>query len=714
MVVAYKGKVSEYENSTELRSAIRLAMEFWFANEMSTVGDGTCMDREFLTPNNCPCGTPGLWGPNWFRSAASVGVFRVILTLVIMCSLTSSNVIQVPTLSGKACTLLRSDLTESELGNCTLIAARAYSPFYREPQAAYLSGANVIDIAVIGIAAGLLENNGAGNVSRIADAYARVHGEVVIRPGVGVDGIKPDGSFNQQGGIIYDGTLLLNHSPSNSLIELELQSLGTQFQANKTVQDIFGFHLTGSRWMTFTNVLKEVVHWDLELGSAWNQKDVIDFATSLTGHDDATANSGNLLGNRMFWSSDYMVHRTEQTVTTLKMLSNRSFTTQCINSEGPFGFHLSDGVLYTYSTGAEYEDMFAALDWNIPPGVTTDYGSIPLQCSTVRQIGIDPYAGGVQAGDVGMAAMRYINPLTKTFGFYKAWFFFPDNVQHVLVSNIKQSDTNSSSPVFSVLDQRLRSGDVYLNGALIDDPENGNFTEVESLWHGGTGYTFPNSRQPSRVSVSLQERTGDWSKLGTSKQPPPTVDMFAAWIVHERLTLNPEPNPPNSGAGNYLPVEYSSFPATSSNSDFEDKAARLQPQTVVNSETVSAAVSGCKKVFGAAFWTPTGGSVEVKEIGIKIEVDRGVILVLKFEDESYSKGTVNIADPTQGTGVVNVKIIWTGAKRRHAHKRGEGCIGHHCPRVGRSVGYGSSELVLSVDLPEGGLAGSTVAEEFAR
>lgn len=30
----------------------------------------------------------------------------------------------------------------------------------------------------------------------------------------------------------------------------------------------------------------------------------------------------------------------------------------------PFGFHLSDGTLYTYLDGDEYEDIAASWDWN--------------------------------------------------------------------------------------------------------------------------------------------------------------------------------------------------------------------------------------------------------------------------------------------------------------------------------------------------------------
>ncbi|KAG8693746.1 hypothetical protein FRC11_002697, partial [Ceratobasidium sp. 423] len=141
------------------------------------------------------------------------------------------------------------------------MTARAYAPFYRNPQPGYLSGANVMDIAVIGMMAGLLENNRAGNASRIADAYQRVHQQALVQPAVRVDGIKPDGSFQQHNGLIYNGNY--GKDFSNSFMQLELQALGTRFQAYKDVQDSFGRWFDGAKWMTYTNVMTDIVHWDL-------------------------------------------------------------------------------------------------------------------------------------------------------------------------------------------------------------------------------------------------------------------------------------------------------------------------------------------------------------------------------------------------------------------------------------------------------------------
>ncbi|CAE7168177.1 unnamed protein product [Rhizoctonia solani] len=518
-------------------------------------------------------------------------------------------------------------------------------------------------------------------------------------------------------------------------MKLEIQALGTRFQAEKAVQDSFGRYFDGARWMTYTNVMTKVVHWDLtvigrfisypvadgrasanlrmdlshvlKLGNAWSQQDLIEFGSMLTGSGDNSANSGGLLGTRMFWNSDYLVHRTPETVSTVKMVSTRTTTSECVNSENPFGFHLSDGLVYTYSTGAEYEDMFAALDYSLPPGITTDYAATKLECKATTRAGVDTYAGGVQANDVGMAAMRYVNPISKSFKFYKAWFFFPNNVQHVLVSNIQQSSP-SSAPVFSVLDQRLRTGDVYLNGELLS--QSGNFTEADSLWHGGTGYIFPpNQALSTRVSVSLQTRTGDWSKISTSKEPLSTKDMFTAWIIHSRSDSSDSHYNLNSNA--FPPVEYSVFPATRSNSEFENKAEALRPRTVINSELVSAAMDSHAKILGAAFWKSSGGSISIREMGIRVEVDRGVVMMLKFDDDARTKGSVYVADPTHGSGRVVVKITALDPSMRQ-RSTGNGCSEHDCPIVQRVVESRMVDVTLNLDLPTGGLAGSTVMKGF--
>ena len=65
----------------------------------------------------------------------------------------------------------------------------------------FLTGANTLDVAKIGIDSGLLTDN----ATVIADGYARIHAEVVVQNATKADGIRADGSFGQHGGIIYNG-----------------------------------------------------------------------------------------------------------------------------------------------------------------------------------------------------------------------------------------------------------------------------------------------------------------------------------------------------------------------------------------------------------------------------------------------------------------------------------------------------------------------------
>lgn len=95
--------------------------------------------------------------------------------------------------------LFNSSLNSTQTNSCTSILARAYDTFYEGKS--FLTGANILDVASIGVNLALLTSNS----TLITEAYGRINAEVVIQPGVMVDGIKPDGSFGQHGGLLYNG-----------------------------------------------------------------------------------------------------------------------------------------------------------------------------------------------------------------------------------------------------------------------------------------------------------------------------------------------------------------------------------------------------------------------------------------------------------------------------------------------------------------------------
>lgn len=98
---------------------------------------------------------------------------------------------------GKVCNLVREELSELQLDNCNRMLARAYGTFDRfVGGVGYLTGANTLDVASIALDYGLLKNND----TIVADAYRRLHNEVIVVDGVRADGIRRDGSFGQHSG----------------------------------------------------------------------------------------------------------------------------------------------------------------------------------------------------------------------------------------------------------------------------------------------------------------------------------------------------------------------------------------------------------------------------------------------------------------------------------------------------------------------------------
>ena len=70
-----------------------------------------------------------------------------------------------------------------------------------------------------------------------------------------------------------------------------------------------------------------------ELGQQWESDILTSFADTVEPPAGNGANVNGVTGNRMFYANDYMVHRGEKYVTTLKMLSTRAKTSECTNTQ---------------------------------------------------------------------------------------------------------------------------------------------------------------------------------------------------------------------------------------------------------------------------------------------------------------------------------------------------------------------------------------------
>ncbi|RDB19288.1 Chondroitinase-AC [Hypsizygus marmoreus] len=634
MTAAWYGGLHGHENYAKdeaLRAAISLAIDYWFSRDFpgtACLGSGG--------KSGCPCSNPNnyLWNTNWY-----------------------SNVILIPGLVGQTCLLLDDTLSSAQLQSCIRMTKRSY-----EYKVSELTGANTLDVASIGMDQALLT----GNVDLLTDAYRRSHKELVIMDALRADGIRPDGAFGQHDGLLYNGNY--GKVYTKDVLDIETYAAGTEFAADTASQSAFATLMEGNRWMIIRNTVTGVLHWDFsalgrfisfpiadkqatgsvdidlklvgDLGRSWQSQSLIDFENSLSDRS-SSANAGNLVGNRMFYTNDYMVHRGQNYVSTIKMWSSRTRNSECINSQNPLGFHLADGVTYTYLRGDEYEDIAAAWDWNRIPGITTDYGATPLTCkNTNKLLGIEAFVGGTSDGQVGIAVMRYTNPVTKSFHFQKVWFFLEDDVQHVMVSDI--SSTSPQKPAISVLDQRRQKGPVIVDGTETDSAS---FSAARSLWHGGVGYKF--SEGGSALSVEVGPRTGDWSKIGISEQPPVTVDLFSAWILHQGSESSS--------------LSYTIFPGVGPDT-FAERSHQCKLRTVQDDRHISAIYDEAHETFMAAFWDTTGGSVSfTPRIGsapITIAVNANSALIFKLQDE-----LVTVSDPSQSLSNVEVSLSREGTTK---------------------------------------------------
>lgn len=310
------------------------------------------------------------------------------------------------------------------------------------------------------------------------------------------------------------------------------------------------------------------------------------------------------------------------------------------------------------------------------PGTTVDYNATPLTCSKTQFTGLNAFVGGVSDGQIGIAAMKFTNPASKSLSWQKAWFFLEDDVQHVMLPTIAST---TGAPVFSVLDQKRHNGDVFVDGVALGSRTN--FSHPLSLWHDNVGYLFDQSKPSSvQLSVEVGPKSGNWSTIGISTQGVETVDLFAAWIDH------------GSGSNLSAPFAYTAFPAVSQKA-FAKKALETHLQTIQNDADISAVYDPVHRVALYVFWNPAGGSVTFSpsafEAPISLNSSGNAAVIYRIDI-----GNATVSDPSQTLSSVDLTFT-------------VGSFGRKPPRWGSQP-----SKQLHVVLPTGGLAGESVSQSL--
>lgn len=239
--------------------------------------------------------------------------------------------------------------------------------------------------------------------------------------------------------------------------------------------------------------------------------------------DAAVTPRPELIGHFNFPAMDRSVHRRPGWVFALAMHSSRLGNFECMNKENRKGWFTGDGMTYLYNGQQDhYTDYWPVVDSHRLAGTTVDAEQMQ-ECKGQRnQIkggrkSTMHWVGSVKLANYGVAGMTFTN-WNDTLSAKKSWFMLDDEVV-MLGSDIHSA---TASPVTTVLANRKvaakGSTKVLLNGSAWDGI-NGVNRDVRSisirndqLTNSDLSYVF---FAPSEVAVKREQRSGNWSEIGT-------------------------------------------------------------------------------------------------------------------------------------------------------------------------------------------------------
>ena len=341
-------------------------------------------------------------------------------------------------------------------------------------------------------------------------------------------------------------------------------------------------------------------------------------------------NAPPLVGNRMFWRTDYMAHARSGFQASARMSSTRIKSHESGNGENELGYHLGDGAFCLMQNGNEYRTIFPLWNWRQIPGTTAPQskGALPILPWGKGSEGGSPFAGGVSDGTNGVAGM-----ILRRDGLEgrKAWFFFEDEIL-CLGSGIHGPET--IDPVYTTINQTLARGDIVTSQGKLQDSEVLELPTPGWFRHDGVGYGV--LRGPA-VRLSRETRRGTWKKiqrLTAEGDIPAEAEVFTAWLDHGSRPTG----------GEYA---YAVLPGISMGDDFLDPLTR-RPLEIQSGLLAVSDRTG--KILGMIFFEPGKASLPGFP---EIQTDRACAMILKKSGDRYSG---KLSSPSQETGKIRICV----------------------------------------------------------
>lgn len=524
------------------------------------------------------------------------------------------NEIGIPKAVGTTALLLGDQLTAEEFRYATGTSLARF-PIAR-------TGQNKVWLAGNTLMRGLL----AGDEAAIGAAVTAIWSEVQVTT---AEGIQPDFSFHQHGAQQQFGNYGMAFAVETARWGRILRGTPWQLPAEKLA--VFrGYLLDGQNWVSWRGAMdisacgrQFMPHSPAE--KAANLARVMEQATTFDpAHTrayqafvarNASGAPNDLVGNKYFWRSDYMIHRQAGFAATLKLSSTRVIGAELVNSENLSGYHTADGALYLYRDGREYEDIFPVWDWRKLPGVTCAQTAPPA--FTTSFVGRD-FVGGISDGAAGCCALDYVRDGVQA---KKSWFFTGDTVV-CLGADISG---HAPEPIATTLNQCLLRGAVRVKvagGTTPAEPGSHIIAGAEAVEQDGWRYTL---LEGGELHLDTGRVTGNWHRVFDNPDAPQadvTKDIFTLWLDHGR----------DPAAAHYA---YAIAPVGSA------ATVRL----LENSATKQVVALAGEKI-GIVFWSASG---VVLPDGRRIATDAPCLILAAAQ-------TIRVVDPTQKLKTLHLTV----------------------------------------------------------
>ncbi len=449
----------------------------------------------------------------------------------------------------------------------------------------------------------------------------------------GDEGIKADGSFHQHHSQIYSGGYGLTVTDFISYF-MELAS-GTLFYEVFTEERITIFRnmlLNGHQLLGYRSAIDfgTVGRGLARSGSCSNISATV-LNRMITADPDKkneyeawrlhlSGKAFPAVGNKHFWNSDMMTHHGENYYLSAKIISKRTYGTECLNGENLLGYNLPLGTTHIMTHGKEYKDIFPSWDWNKLPGTTSAQDADAAKMPDGYLIGSNNFGGGVSNGKSGIIAYQHNY---KNVQAYKAYFMFGDAML-CLGTNINLS---KEAEIATSVNQSFLNGDVTVSHGSVTETMAAKtlntYSDLKWIYHDNVGYVFPVA---ANITVKNQIQSGTWGSInGSTSTAQQRANVFSAWISHGTK--------PENGEYQYIVKPDISL------EDFGNYAESHGFVVVQNNTEAQIVRNDMIKTAGIVFHTPA--TVDMGN-GINITSNKAILVLIEQDGANYK---ISVADP---------------------------------------------------------------------